>query len=92
MYYLFISSFKVLDALKLTDLLADIWIVSPVCGFLPVLAALSDFLKVQNPDTATSFPLTNSSLIKLNIASNTLVTSAFINSIIVAIVSIISDC
>lgn len=49
-------------------------------------------MKVPNPNTATSFSLTNSSLIKLNVASNTFVTSAFVNPVIVAIVSIISDC
>ncbi len=40
-YYLLIASFNALPALNLGAFDAGIGIVSPVCGFLPSLAALS---------------------------------------------------
>jgi len=44
-----IKSFKAFPALNLGALEAGITISLPLCGFLPVLSALSDTSKVPNP-------------------------------------------
>ena len=55
-YYSFNNALKALPALNLTVLEAAIWISSPVCGFLPTLAALSAGSNDPNPAIWTLSP------------------------------------
>ena len=66
-------------------------IFSPVCGFLPSLADLSEILNTPNPDTETFSPFANSSLNKSKVALKTYSQSAFVNPVLFAKTSIISD-
>lgn len=54
----------VFPATKEGNFLAGIWIACPVCGFLPLLAALERTKKVPNPVMIVFSPLTKLSLIK----------------------------
>lgn len=60
-FYLFTLSLRAFPALNEGVVVAVILISSPVCGFLPVLAALSLVSKVPNP-TNWTFPLLANSL------------------------------
>ena len=64
-------------ALNLTTFLAGIWIVFPVCGFLPALALLSDTEKDPKPTNATFSSFFKDSPIVATKASNAFLESAF---------------
>ena len=66
-------------ALNVTAVLAGILTSAPVCGFLPVLAALLEVANVPNPTSGTLSPLTNASVIEATIASTALPASAFVS-------------
>ena len=68
-----------------TAFVAGIDIASPVCGFLPLLAALSLTSNFPNPDKATSPPFDNSLEITSTIAFNATSASTFLISAFSAI-------
>jgi hypothetical protein len=70
------ASFKVLPALKTGDFIAGILIDSPVLGFTPFLAALSETLKAQKPVILTSFQSFNSFVVTSIIAASALLTAS----------------
>src|ERR1019366_5292548 len=66
-------------ALNLATFLAAILIAFPVCGFLPVLAALLATEKEPKPTNATLSPFLSAFVVALTNASKALPASAFVN-------------
>src|SRR3989344_8233949 len=77
------ASFKVFEARNLGTRIALIWIVSPVLGLRPVLAARVLPSKMPNPATETSSPFFRCSVIAAIIASTARSASAFVHPIVV---------
>ena len=86
-FYLLTASFKAAPALNVTAVRAAIVTGAPVCGFLPLLAALSDTPKVPNPTKVVFSPFFSASVIASNVASIARVASAFVKPVFSATAS-----